>query len=203
MPFLLLVEYLLYYPIYYRYLQIIYNQNENDMENPSIKYGVYVGVIGIVLGLATYILGTAAFFHWSKGIVGLLILIWGMVMAGNAFRDSNNGFASWKEILKPTFIVGIISGVFSTIFQFLMFNVIDPGLANAQKDSVIASMEGFADIIGEEGMEDLMDNLDAQTFDFGPVQAILTIGTFIIGAFIIAAIVSAILKRNRPHQDVV
>ncbi len=174
-----------------------------NMENPSIKYGVYVGVIGMIIGLATYVLGTAAFFHWSKGIVGFLILIWGMVMAGNAFRDSNGGYASWKEILKPTFIVGIISGLISTVFQFLMFNVVDTGLADAQKDAVLATAEGYADVIGEEGMETFMDNLDAQSFGFGPTEAIQSIGLLIIGAFIIAAIVSAILKRNRPHQDVV
>ena len=173
------------------------------MENPSVKYGLIAGVLGVILGLITYIMGTAAFFHWSNGIVGLLILIWAMVMAGNAFRSSNGGYASWKEMLKPTFIVGIISGLISTVFQFLMFNVIDTGLADAQKEAVVATMEGYADVIGEEGMDKFMDNLEAQSFGFGPTQAFQNILLLIIGSFIIAAIVSAILKRNRPEQEVV
>ncbi len=173
------------------------------MKNIGVKYGVYAGIIAIVIELLTYLMGPSIYFHWSKGILGFIILVAAMAMAGKAFKESNGGYATWKELLTPTFVVGIVSSIISTIFQFLMFNVIDTSLASAQKEAVISTMEGYADVIGEEGMEKFMDNLESQTFGLGPAQVLQTILVLIIFSFIIAAIVSAIQKRNRAENEIV
>lgn len=175
------------------------------MKSPGIKYGVIAGVIGVVIELISYLLGYEYFFGFSKVFVGIGVTIWAMILAGKLFRENNGGFASWKEMLKTTFVVGIVATIIGVAFQFLLYNLIDPNLAEAQKDFSIELIESMGETFSlDEALIELqIDEAESKSFEFGFSQAFLGLLVSFIIMFILASIVSVFVKRNRGGEHIV
>jgi len=167
------------------------------MENPGVKWGLIGGIGSIMLTLVLYLIDPPMIFG-SAAWLGFAIYIATMYMAGNDQKKLQGGYIAWGEALKPTFLTYVLATALYFIFHFILFKFIDPSLLDVQKEVAMQSLEGWADFIGEEGMEAAIQGIEESTNMTVSTQTFGWAFNLIFG-FFFGAIISAILKRSKPE----
>jgi len=170
------------------------------MKSPFIKYGVIYGVVSIIVSLVVYMVSPALFAEWWLGLALLIIPIFFMSQAVKETRSAGGGHIDFGSAFVQgfgTFMVGLI---ISTIFSYLLYNVIDPGLEDVIKEQMAETMSGFEELLGEEAFDQMLEEVESKSLASpgALLQGILGSGFF--GA-IISLIIAAIMKKNRPMID--
>lgn len=113
--------------------------------------------------------------YWSTLIIAGI----GMVAAVKKRRSDNGGKIARQEALKTAFLVFVLAMLIFNLFVFALFNYIDPGLADLQKQMMEAA--------GRETKD-----LDFQ-MSFGRVM--FGYAFSLIGGFFISYLIASILKK--------
>lgn len=172
------------------------------MNNPAVKYGLYYGLFFVLYNTFLKFIAPQMIFTGSVSVIlGIAIPIICMVLAGREVRDQEEGYLSFGEALKNTFLVFVIGSLISTLYQYILVNFIDPGLLEVQREAVLEMGDWLTNMMGEseeaaeemrEKMEEAADASMHQTFG----QVILGwMGSLIIG-IILSAIISAFIKKT-------
>ncbi len=167
------------------------------MQNTGIKWGVIGAIATLIISLLTYLIGPK-FYLQAGSWVGLLVLISLLVMAGKEERAKMGGFITFQEALKPIFMTYIIVAVASTIMQIIMYKLVDPGLAELTKEMSMEGLQKMKGILGEEGYEAAMEEMEKQDFGGSIRQYVVGLATNILIGFGISALVAMFIKRKNP-----
>lgn len=82
------------------------------------------------------------FVYWST----LLVAVIGMVAAIRKERSKNGDSLSRKEALRPAFLVFVVAMLIFNLFIFALFNYLDPGLPDIQKQMMEAAGRDVSDL---------------------------------------------------------
>lgn len=176
------------------------DQTENYSQH-SIKWGAILGLISIIIALVIYIIDITLLAKSGVGLVSLGISIAILIYAGRDYRSKLGGYMSFKESFLHAFVVLVVSGFLSVLFNILLYNVIDPSivpiLVEAQMTNTMQAMEAFGG-----GSTEMMDGM-AEEFKnsftvIGQAKAFLWLLIFYaIGALIVGAINK---KKNKEEE---
>ena len=172
------------------------------LNHPAVKWGLIYGLFFVVLNTIFQFVAPKMIFTGAiTTILSFAVPIVCMVMAGREIKALQEGFLSFGEGLKNTFLVWAIGSLLVTLHQYVQVNFMDPSLIDVQKEVVAETGQWMADMFGmneemqdemNEQLEEAADQLEHQTFG----QAILGwLGGCILG-LIISLIVSAIIKKS-------
>lgn len=168
------------------------------MENSGVKWGVIGAVASLIITLLTYIMGHK-FYLQAGSWIGLGVSLFILYLSGKEARDNHGGFASFQELLRPIFTSYIIMAVASGIIQYAMFKFVDPGLAETTKQIALEGMEKMKGLLGEEGYETALEEMEKQDYGASIRQSMLGLAFNIIIGFGISAIFAAVMKRRQPE----
>lgn len=169
------------------------------MENPGVKWGVFGGIGVVLFTLILYLTGPTNLFG-GIAYLGMAIYIFAMVKAAGEEKAALGGYMTWGQALKPTFLTYAVASLIYILFFYVLNNFIDPGLEDMQRQAAVEMMENMSGLLGEEGMEAAMEELDKQDFSFSISKAGFGWAFGLIFGFILAAIISAITKKNPPEM---
>ncbi len=182
---------------------------QNTIENtPSkivhgVKTGGIVGGVMVVISLLLYIVNPSTFAaSWLN--LSLLVLSFGIVIYfGLQFRKLVGGYLSFGDAFVHGFISFLIAGFMGTLFNILLFNVIDPDLARLIMDTTIDNTIALFEKLGMTGsqIDETVEKMEKDMIDgFKPLGAIknyLIVSIF----YVIAALISgAIVKKKKPEE---
>ncbi len=106
------------------------------MKQTPIKYGIITGAAIVLYLFLFYSADKSNMFNplvfWSS----LLIPMVGMVVATRKVRESQGGEISKKEAIQTSFLTWVLAMVIFHGFIFIMFNYVDNGLIDLQKELV-------------------------------------------------------------------
>lgn len=107
------------------------------MQQTAVKFGIIAG-IAIVLYLLVFhqidrTLLLNPLVYWSP----ILVAVATMRMVVSRERDKNDGKIEKREALKQAFLTYVLAYLFFSVFIFLLFNFIDPGLTELQKQAML------------------------------------------------------------------
>ncbi|MDN4166974.1 DUF4199 domain-containing protein [Cytophagales bacterium LB-30] len=172
-----------------------------SLKNHAIKWGVILGVISLMITLVVYIIDYSLMAKGSFGFAALALSIGIVVYSGILYRREIGGYMSFKDAFLVTFIVLVLSGLIGTVFNMLLFNVIDPELAVNMKevmlDNTAATMESFG--APADAIDEAIANMEEQEF-YTPAKIATQFGWSLIVFAIIAAIIGLIIKKNEPEM---
>src|SRR5215204_5405049 len=110
-------------------------ENEKStLTSNAIKHGVILGVISIVLTLVYYVVDYTLLATIKIALLSLLIFLGYGIYAGIGYRKEIGGFISFKNAFLHGFIVFALSAFISTIFNILLYTVVDPELGQKLTD---------------------------------------------------------------------
>ena len=167
----------------------------------SVKYGLILGGVLSVIPLIIYGLGMEKQEMLQKvsGFANVLITAIVIYLCIKEIRDKqNNGLLSFGSGFSSGMMVSLVGGIISSIFSYIYFTVINPGMITYIK---MKQEQGMLDNgMSEEQIEKMSGRME---FWSSPVMmaAFSLVGMLIIG-LVISLICSAILKKEDPSAQI-
>jgi len=178
---------------------------KNSLFNHALKFGFIIGIVNIIIGVLAYMVGEALMVKWWFGLLIIVINIGLVVYSGNQYRSSVGGFMNFKTAFSVTFLTLLFAGILGTIFNILLYHVIDPELparltkaAIEQTEQMMTNMGAPADRIDEQ-MAAVEGRLENQFTLMGQIKGF---GIGLIIYVILSLILGAILKKSEKIEDV-
>ena len=111
--------------------------------NHAIRFGVILGAISIALVVIFYVVD----FTMMAGFkfMGLLLILGlGVVIyAGINYRNEIGGYLPYGKAFVHGFVILAVSGLLTTAFNIVLYQVVDPELGQKMTDAVILNTENM------------------------------------------------------------
>ena len=159
----------------------------------GITFGVIIGVVSALITTAIYTIDLNLFTSWWIGVLSILTyLVLGIVLLSKTKKELNNVF-SFKDAFTTYFIAILIGILISTLFNIVLFNVIDPSAKDTLNELMIKYTVNMLQKFGtpasaiNEAIAKLKENNPYSTFELikGSVFSIVFSSIFglILAAF--------------------
>ncbi|WKV13678.1 DUF4199 domain-containing protein [Marivirga harenae] len=177
------------------------NQEEANTGQHSIKWGIILGLISIIITLVIYLIDITLLVKSVVPLISLVISIAIIIYAGRDYRSKLGGYMSFKEAFLHAFVVFVVAGFLGVLFNILLFNVIDPDivpiLVETQMTNTMQAMETFGG-----GSPEMMDGMAQGIKDGYTVMGQLKGFLWVLILYAIAAaIVGAINKKKNKEEE--
>ncbi|MEO9482105.1 MAG: DUF4199 domain-containing protein [Ekhidna sp.] len=173
------------------------------MNNHAIKSGLMLAVISIVLTLLIYIVNPATLASmWM--MLFFLVFIALVSYFGIQHRKEIGGFMAFGKAWVYSMQLLVVAGLIMTIFNILLYNVIDPELPVILADQSVENAEAMMSRFGmpEDQMDEALEKTRTDTLDRFTVMG--SIKGFLFGLIfyaILALITGAIIKKKEPELE--
>lgn len=172
------------------------------MNNISIKYGVIGGVALVVYSIILYI--TNLFANMTMGLLTFVIIIAILVVAARKTKQSLEGIISFKDAFVAVFTTAVVMTIISTIFQIILFNFVDTGLAleiEAQSiENTVELLEKFnsPDEAIDEAVHSIEESFAEKFTIIGQLKGMLIALVIYVFASMIIALIIKTPGNNEP-----
>lgn len=175
---------------------------EKSLKSIATNYGLYLGTGLALITVVVYAIKLDLFASMWFGITLLILMIVVGIIAVAKVKQSQNGYASFKESFSAFFITMLVAVLISTVVSYLLFNVVDTEAAVTLKELTIeksvAMMEGFN--APTDAIDAAVTQMEEQDqYSIGNVLKGLT-GN-LVAMSIIGLIVAAAMKKNNPNAE--
>jgi hypothetical protein len=174
------------------------------MNSKTLQYGLMMGAIQIVIALGFYAAGPEMMAGFLATSVSLLVTIGGIVFFAIKARTDNGGYFTFKEAFVATFVIGFTAAVVNSIFNYVLYNFIDPSLAAQIQEIALKTVESTMRSMGAD--EAAIAEGIAQAAKEDPS---ITIGKTLMGlgmgagfGAVMSAIIAAIIKKENPDEEI-
>lgn len=171
--------------------------------NHAAKWGGILGAISVTMTILWYVIDYTMLTDWKIGILSLVIYIAFTSYASINYRGEIGGYMSFGKAFQHGFVVLAVSGLIASVFNLIMYTVIDPELPQKLVDSTLektaAMMENFGapeDQI-DKAMEDARKRAEGQYSVSGVATGY---GFLLIMSAIFALITGLISRKNEPME---
>lgn len=167
--------------------------------NVLVQYGLFSAVASLLFFVVLYLLGSESFtspLAWLSMAVPVVFAVLACLKA----RKENDGFLEFREALKISFGILVITGLVTSLFSFLLFNVIDPSFAESMKQVTIErtqKMMANFKVPQEEIDKQINKMITDNIYSFGSIAQSFLFGCILY--FIISLIIAAIVKKKKPE----
>ncbi|MCS7019724.1 MAG: DUF4199 domain-containing protein [Cytophagales bacterium] len=170
--------------------------------NTAIRYGLILGAISVIYKLATYAINVELLVSTSYQFIVFVVSVAVLIYFARLLRQARGGFASFKEMFGDIFTMLMISIVLDTIFNYILFNFIDPQLAETLKNATIKNAEAMFSKFGMSGeqVDAALAEIEKQDMSVTVTKSLQQILMLGIVCAIISAIVAAFMKKNKPEE---
>lgn len=178
-------------------------ENRQTLTQHGLKWGLISGLIGIIMYTLVYAINRGYLVSFGVGALMLLVNILLLVYPIYLYRKENGGLLTFKDAFLLSMFIFAGSSLLSTLYQFVLYNVIDPTLPEFIKNSTLEKTAAMMEKFGadQEAMDLTMEELNNQDFNFsGSRMAQTYFWGLLFGAFI-SLIVAAIFRKQPKPQD--
>ncbi|HLN95671.1 MAG TPA: DUF4199 domain-containing protein [Flavobacterium sp.] len=170
--------------------------------NPIVKkngitFGIISGVFSILVTALMYAVDVTLFASAATGIVLLLAyLVIGVILMIRT-RKALGGVMTFKEGFTAYFISALVGLLISTAFNYVLFNLIDPGAQETIKEVTITKttemLEGFN--VPSADIDKAIADIEAQD-QYSPYSLLKGVLMGLVVSSIIGLIFAAIFKKS-------
>ena len=179
---------------------------KSNLFNHALKFGFIIGIVNIIITILSYMVGETLMVKWWFGLTIIVINIALIVYAGSQYRSSLGGYMNFKTAFSVTFMTFLMAGIIGTIFNILLYQVIDPELpgrltvaAVEQTERMMTNMGAPADRIDEQ-LQTIEGNMNDQFSLMGQIKGF---GIALIIYAVLSLILGAILKKSEKTDSAV
>ncbi len=162
--------------------------------NIAIKYGIIAGVGVVAYFLLFYLTSVELFFNPVVNWGVLVVYLAGMVKACADQRKLQKDFP-FKDALRTAFLTFAIASLAFYIFNYLLFNVINPDLAEVQKEILVEQMGKMAGRLQLSELKDQIKEFAKQDFRITIRNTMMSLAQSLIGGFVLSLAVAGLMKR--------
>jgi hypothetical protein len=169
------------------------------MYAPAVKYGFFMGSISVLMALMIYIFNPSIFASMAYGVSSMFLMLAVLVVFGFlARRETPHGF-TFKDAFLTLLIIQTFAFTEANLFNYILYNFIDPNLADLIKKETIENTLNLMQSLGVRGdeLDAAAATIEKQDMNFGIKQLLIGIGTGIGAGAILSLIIGLILRNKR------
>jgi hypothetical protein len=173
-----------------------------EPEKSNIQYGIIIGLIYVLLTLILYLIDRSLLASFWKAIPYLLVLGL-LVYIGLQRKKELGGYLKFKEAVKTMFIVYFIAEVLFQLFNYSLYNFIDPELSAFMKEQALEKTKEGMENWGasEENTKEVIKNMKNQDYSLTLNKTVLGLAFWSILGFIYTLIVAVLIKKSPPEEE--
>lgn len=172
----------------------------------GVRYGVIIGIIGLILSALGYITGWSDMTGRNTTSLGYVLLlltfaamIYFLFVAIKEHKENElGGYLNLRRAVGVGVWAGLINGLISAFWMIIYTNFIDKDFYSNVRE--VAAEQYAAQGMGDDQIEAALDMVAG----FGMFSPSFYVGSSIIGGIVVAAIISliigAILRRPYPED---
>lgn len=166
------------------------------MENLKVKYGVYMGVMAIVISMICYFMGHDFYLMWHRAII-FLVAIYFLYKATTTQRYNEEGHLSFGEAFSTSFVVFVLGNFILSVFTYILMNYIDAGLIDSMNEMPAKMAAKVAGIMGEEIPQEDLEQMQSLDLGYGVGMALWNfVSSLFVPGAIFSLIIAAVTKRG-------
>ncbi len=181
---------------------------ENSTQSPTlinhaIRWGAILSGVTIVLVMLLYAIDYTMMAGFTFIIIATLLGIGVVIYAGINYRNQIGGYLPFGKAYLHGLTVFAAAGLISTVFNFLLYFVIDPDLAANMTEAIISNTEKTMENWGapadriDETIEKMREDMPKNFTAFGLIKGYFT---GLIWYVILSLITGLIVKKNQPEM---
>lgn len=167
-------------------------ENKPSTASIAIKWGLISAVLSSIW--ATVMYSTELWKNSALGFVSFIFLIAVLVLAFKEFKSNNSGFMNLGQAVGLGTLLGAVSGVIGSIFNFVYMNFIDT--------SYIGKMLAFQEEkMIEQGLPDESIEMAlgiTEKMTSGGLSFLVGVIFVVIASLILSLIIGAIMQKKKP-----
>ncbi|MHA4894818.1 DUF4199 domain-containing protein [Pedobacter sp. PWIIR3] len=178
-------------------------EKQKQINSLSLKNGLIIGAISVVLSLAMYFIDPLmAFTNWWIGICMIILFLALLVYSGKTIRQEVGGYWTFGEAFKSFLIMGLIITAISTVYNVVLMKVIDPDLparaGAAIDENTRAMMTKF--ITDKDQLEEALAKSGSgqSKLEITGKNLVTSIGVSLAIYGVLSLILAAIMKKTPP-----
>lgn len=129
--------------------------------------------------------------------LSLVLYLGGMFLAVWRERESTEGDYGWQKGLRTAFLVFVLISVGYYIFYYLLFQFIDPGLIDLQREMMVEAIKKHPEYFGDKTPHQLLTELKADDFRPTLFKMSLAFAQSLMGGFVLALLVAFVCRREK------
>ena len=161
----------------------------------GLRYGLLTGLVSIIISFGLFVA------HQETSplrYVSFAVLIAGIVLAMQNFKQNNQGFMSFGQGVGIGAVLSAVVGVLSGIFSYVYMTFIDPEVIGRMTEKIRADMEARGGMTDEQIDQAMAMSAKFMNGPFTLVAAVL--GTVLVGV-VLAMVISAFIKNAQPEFE--
>ena len=171
-------------------------ENQANSKSIILNYGLYLGLIGVIIHLILFATGSLLEYQWINSTVSFIAMIALIIIGVKKYREANGGFISWGQGVKIGMGITMISAVITVVYILLFMNVIDPTF---QQQAMEVQQQAWLDAgMTEEQIEGATEM--TEKFQSPGILAAMMLAMSAFFGFVVSAIVAAIMKKSDEEQ---
>jgi hypothetical protein len=171
------------------------------MTQYDAKPGLMAGGIAIILSLVFYLMDPHFYLKFGS-LISPLPMIYFMVQAALTEKKLNKGIISFKDAFRNSWVTYLIYSLMITIFAYILFNFIDPGLNEMVKETAIEAIEKMRSFMGDEAADKAIESMESGAAQNLASMALNFLISLILPGAVFAAIIALIVKKeDNPFEN--
>lgn len=164
----------------------------------GIRWGIIASLVGILLFIVPYVLGSTIIFSMWFGFLLLLSWLVFIILAARDLKQQQGGNATFKELAQATMVTFAIMALVGGAFNYIFYNIIDPTFADTLKMNIIENTHNMLQNfnVPEEDMEKAISELEKEDFSMSLTNILTSTGKSLLGGVLVSLIISAIMQRK-------
>ncbi len=178
---------------------------KNESIKKMIQDGSILGVIGVIIGLITYIIDVElnANLFYGLGLIAFTLVLVFVFAFRN--RAAQGGYIEFNKAFLHSFGLLAVAGLIGTVFNLILFSVIDPDSVQVIADAAVENTEKWlpTDQMSDDDIDKTL--ADVETDTIGRFTAWGMVKQYLIGLIIYAVlslIVGAVVKKKEQQREI-
>ncbi|MEZ4947379.1 MAG: DUF4199 domain-containing protein [Cyclobacteriaceae bacterium] len=185
------------------------NINQEDTIPPTLfqhalRWGLIVGLTSGILSLLLYAVDYSLLADWKVGLSLFAIYIGLTIYSGISYRKESGPYLPFGKAYQHGFLIFVVSGLIATVFNILLFQVIDSELGGKVTEVAIEKTAEMMSNFGappdqiDKALEDTRERMTNQYTLMGQLKGY---GFIIIVSAVLALITGLIVRKSEPVFD--
>lgn len=168
----------------------------------AATYGVIMGIVYMVLTTVSYMSVANMMVMWMLSASSLVVSLVLIGIFGKMIRKANGGYLEFREAFGAAFVMVLVAMFFSSVYNIVYLQFIDPDMMVKMKESTLRMMENMKS--SDEQLDATAINFDKRIEDAKKIEigsALLQYFGGVLVTCLLGIIPCAIIKKPRPIFD--
>lgn len=174
-----------------------------NVVNEGVKYGTICGLIAVLLMYVPWAMGLNTFVSLQiyMGFIPYMIVI--IILGGLQIRKQNEGFLSYAQSLKFSFLSYVIAAILIAVATYILYNLIDKELTQKSLQVGLEKTRSFMEKLGasEDDIAEALKRTEEGTSDTGPGKILLGTGMGLIWDFCKSLLIALIIRKEEKFTE--